>query len=106
MTYEEREQIFSKEVITIQEFAKLFSCSLSEASVKMNDIKRRVGDRCGIKGKIHVQDYIDCYKLNDLERYKKPEEEQQVKQICVADGLALKSVFFNREEQGLYDRNT
>ena len=92
MTYEDREKIFSKEVITLNEFAELFSCSLSEASIKMNDIKRRVGDRAGIKGKIHIQDYLDCYKLNDLERYKKPEDEKETK-VCGSGQLPRRIVF-------------
>ncbi len=92
MTYEEREKIFSKEVITLNEFAALFSCSLSEASIKMNDIKRRVGDRAGVRGKLHIQDYLDCYKLTGLERYQKTENNEE---ISVKHDEVRKSIFVN-----------
>lgn len=58
MTYEEREAIFAKEAITLQDFCQLYSLSKGAASVKMNDIKRQVGDRLGIQGRLHVEDYL------------------------------------------------
>lgn len=62
-----REEIFSKEFITTGELAELLGLDKCTASTVLNNIKR-VTDRLGIKGKIHVQDYIDYYHLPQ-ERY-------------------------------------
>lgn len=56
MTYAEREAIFSKEYISTKELAALFGMNISTASTFLQTIKRRVGDRLGIRGKIHIQD--------------------------------------------------
>ena len=75
MTYERREEIFSKEVITLTEMEELLCLSKSAASLKMKEIKRKVGDRLGIIGRIHIQDYIDWLELEKdahLDRYRKP----------------------------------
>lgn len=63
MTYEQRERIFSKEYISIDEFVELTGVAKSVASVMMSNIRRKY-NRLGIKGKIHVQDYFDYYNLN------------------------------------------
>lgn len=80
MTYQEREEIFSKEAISLNDMANLMGVSASAASQKMSEIKRVVGDRLGIKGKLHVQDYLDYFKIKgeDLERYKKPIEDEDI----------------------------
>ena len=74
MTFAEREAIFAKEALTNQDLMKLFDCSKSTASQKAHEIKRRVGDRLGIQGRVHVQDYFDYMNIKSeaLERYKKP----------------------------------
>lgn len=71
MTYEEREAIFAKEAITLQDFCQLYSLSKGAASVKMNDIKRQVGDRLGIQGRLHIEDYLAWVNLHSAtpERY-------------------------------------
>ena len=72
MTYTEREQIFSKDYITTQELQALLGYSnISGASAKMSEIKRVVGDRLGVKGKIHVEDYLAYFKIK-TDRYLKP----------------------------------
>lgn len=58
MTYEEREAIFAKEVLDLDDVMKLFDISRNEASRLMNAIRLKVGDRLGIKGKLHVEDYL------------------------------------------------
>lgn len=63
MTYEQRERIFSKEYIYIDEFMELTGVTKGAASVMMSNIRRKY-NRLGIKGKIHVQDYFDYYDLN------------------------------------------
>lgn len=64
MTYAKREEIFSKEYITTRELADLLGVDISTASTKLKAIKLKTGDRLGIKGKIHVQDYLDYYGLD------------------------------------------
>ena len=72
MTYTEREQIFSKDFITTQELKVLLGYSnISGASAKMSEIKRVVGDRLKIKGKIHIEDYLEFFNIKS-DRYSKP----------------------------------
>ena len=73
MTYEEREAIFSKEALDRNDIMILFGVSANEASKIITTIKRKTGDRLGIKGRLHVQDYLDHFHLNH-ERYVKAEE--------------------------------
>ena len=69
MTYEQREKIFSKDYITTQELQELLGFStLSSASEKMSQIRRVVGDRLGVKGKIHTEDYFEFFGIN-TDRY-------------------------------------
>lgn len=71
MTYAEREKIFSKEVLTTAEIAQLLDMTLPQASTIVTSIKRK-SDRLKMRGKVHVQDYLDYFKIADLTRYKKP----------------------------------
>lgn len=57
MTYSERESILSKEAISIDDFCKLYDVSRSTACEKILEIKSVVGDRLGIRGKLHIEDY-------------------------------------------------
>ena len=62
MTIQEREEIFSKEILTVDDITKLFECGLTTAYKIIREIKAKF-DRLKISGIIHVQDYIDYYKL-------------------------------------------
>lgn len=73
MTYEDRERIFSKEIITYLELAELLQVDPSTASTILNSIKKK-SDRLHIRGKIHVQDYLDYFGIKSLERYKKVDD--------------------------------
>lgn len=80
MDYKRREEIFSKEAITLEEFAELMAVSLGTASIKMKEIKRRVGDRLGVQGRIHVADYLAYMELpGESPRYSRPVDETQDK---------------------------
>ena len=73
MTYERRESILSKEVITTEEFAELFGISYKEASTQVNAIKRRIECNGGLPristcGKLHIQDYLDVFRI-PVDRY-------------------------------------
>lgn len=70
MTYARREEIFSKDYITTKELQELLGyANLPSASQKMGEIKRKVGDRLGVKGKIHTEDYFEFYGIK-TDRYK------------------------------------
>lgn len=71
MTYARREEILSKDVITTDELQELLALSnLPQASSKMSEIKRKVGDRLGVKGKIHIEDYLEYFNIK-TDRYVK-----------------------------------
>lgn len=69
MTYAQREEIFSKEYLTIADLQSLLGLSYQDAARTVRNIKRRT-DRLGIRGKIHVQDYFDYYQIS-TDRYTK-----------------------------------
>lgn len=64
MTYQRREEILSKESIHYTELAELFGVEESTACSKMKEIKRVVGDRLHISGRLHIQDYLDWVAKN------------------------------------------
>mgnify|MGYP007037141780 CR=1 FL=1 len=71
MTYARREEIFSKDFITTKELKELLRIkNISSASRKVMEIKRVVGDRLGIKGRIHTEDYFEFFNIK-TDRYKK-----------------------------------
>lgn len=55
MTYAMREEIFSKEYLSIEDVQELLGMSYDDAARTIRNIKRRT-DRLGIRGKLHVQD--------------------------------------------------
>lgn len=81
MTYAVREAIFSKDYITIQEMQALLGLAYNDAAKKIRDIKKALkmdpkyngqGVRLDIQGKLHVQDYLDYFKITDHTRYTCP----------------------------------
>lgn len=71
MSFQRREEIFSKDYITTQELQELLGfANLPSASQKMSEIKRVTGDRLGIKGRIHTEDYFLYFGIN-TDRYSK-----------------------------------
>lgn len=67
MTYEQRGEIFAKDYLSIEDVMCLLGLSYNDAAKIIRNI-RRTHDRLHKQGKIHVQDYIDYYKL-DVARY-------------------------------------
>ena len=69
MTFEEREQIFSKEVLSIEDMQRITGMDYNGASAVIRAAKRRleIGKkrelRLDINGKIHMQDYLDAFDL-------------------------------------------
>lgn len=79
MTYAKREEIFSKEYLSIADLQELLGLKYQGAAELMRDIKRGLefrgqGVRLDIQGKLHVQDYLDYFNITNVERYKKIEE--------------------------------
>jgi hypothetical protein len=79
MTYARREEIFSKEYLTIADLQELLGLEYQGAAKMVRDIKRGLefrgqGVRLNIQGKIHIQDYLDYFNITNVERYKKPIE--------------------------------
>jgi hypothetical protein len=69
MTNAEREQIFSKDVLTTADVQKLFECSRRVAGDIIRNIKLRsnrleIDGGTKYAGKVHVQDYLDVYHLD------------------------------------------
>lgn len=70
MTYSEREEIFAKEVLTIKDLmAVLDIANYQTAAQLMRQIKRTTGDRYPVQGKLHVQDYLEYFKIDGGDRY-------------------------------------
>lgn len=64
MTYARREEIFSKDIITIPELQELLDTNYQDAAKIMRDIKRRY-DRYPHQGKLHVEDYKAYFEISD-----------------------------------------
>lgn len=73
MTYEEREAVFAKEVLTIDDVASLYACSKSYAAQLIREWKRRAGDRLNTDGRIHYEDYKAALNLPNSDRYRAKE---------------------------------
>ena len=75
MTYEEREAIFSKEALNNEDIQKLFGVCRTEATNIMMRIKRKTGDRLGVKGRLHIEDYLKHFGI-EAERYAKKRSDE------------------------------
>lgn len=63
MTIKERNEMFAKDVLTIEDLQKLLGMSYGDAANTIRGIKLK-SDRLKIRGKIHVQDYLDAFGLD------------------------------------------
>lgn len=70
MTFERRNEIFSKEALSIDDVKELMGVSYDTAQKLIQTIRRH-SDRLNIQGKVHIQDYIDYFHLPP-ERYYQP----------------------------------
>ena len=64
MTVQERQEIFAKEYLSINDIQKLFDFNYPQASQFILDIKTKFKIdnqplRLKVQGKIHIQDYLD-----------------------------------------------
>ena len=71
MTMTERQEIFAKEYLSIDDLVKLYDLTASHASEMLNDMKRKltIGKgqelRLNVRGRIHVQDYLDYFGIKE-----------------------------------------
>ena len=72
-TYTQREQIFAKEYLDVNDFMRLFGISLPSAYKLIREVKRN-SDRLKIQGRVHIQDYFEYYDIPDTSRYVQPKE--------------------------------
>ncbi len=68
MSYIEREEIFSKDYLSIKDIQVLLGLSYQMAAKKLREMKRKY-DRLNIEGKIHTEDYFDYFGIVDKQRY-------------------------------------
>ena len=69
MTYERREEIFSKDALTSSEVAELLAVSRATANIIINNIRLKYGDRLGMSGRVLVEDYKRYFGAPERERY-------------------------------------
>ena len=72
-TYAQREQIFAKEYLDVNDFMCLFGIGLPSAYKLMREIKRKT-DRLKISGRVHIQDYFEYFDILETSRYVQPKE--------------------------------
>ena len=72
-TYTQREQIFAKEYLDVNDFMRLFGISLPSAYKLIREVKRN-SDRLKIQGRVHIQDYFEHFDIPDTSRYVQPKE--------------------------------
>ena len=74
MTVAERQNIFAKEYLSVDDICKLYDLLPSHASAFMNEIRKKltIGKgqelRLTTKGRLHIQDYLDWVGVK-AERY-------------------------------------
>lgn len=66
-TYTQREQIFAKEYLDVNDFMRLFGISLPSAYKLIREVKRN-SDRLKIQGRVHIQDYFEYFDIPDTSR--------------------------------------
>lgn len=72
MTYARREEIFSKDYLTISDLQELLGLTYQTSAKLIREIKFKF-DRLGVQGKIHTEDYLLYFKITNFERYFKKE---------------------------------
>ena len=68
MTYARREEIFSKDTMSIEEFRELMNLTYQVAARVIRNIKR-TSNRPQMRGVLLVEDFFDYYKITDKQRY-------------------------------------
>lgn len=101
MTYQEREEIFSKEALHISDFQKLFGLKYNTATKLLQGIKvkREIQGRplrLNIQGYIHTLDYLEEIGIDQeqiQERYVKKKKHDVYDEIASADEAFQKKIY-------------
>lgn len=101
MNYQEREEIFSKEVLHINDVSKLMDCSYSEACNLIKTWKRKLQFkdkklRLEVSGRIHIHDYFDVMGINPDhpgDRYFKKKEFSVYDELAACDSETRKKIY-------------
>lgn len=86
MTMQERQDMFAKEYLSIADFCKLYDMLPSHASKMMCDIRTKLTIgmkkelRLNMKGRLHVQDYLDWLGVTE-DRYSMSRKETEITEI-------------------------
>jgi hypothetical protein len=93
MTYSRREEIFSKDYLTISDIQELLGMTYQCAAELIRTVKRALtfspkyngqGVRLDIQGKLHVEDYMDYFRVKCVDRYFKHVEKEEKEEGGVA----------------------
>jgi hypothetical protein len=71
MTFEEREQLLSKDALSIKDLERLLGLTYQSSAKLIRQIKFKF-DRLKIEGHIHTEDYFEYFNITDKQRYVKP----------------------------------
>jgi hypothetical protein len=82
MTYARREEIFSKETMSIKEVGEVMNLSYQMAARLVRNIKR-TSNRPQIQGVLLIEDFFDYYGITDKQRYVKPMDEVKMEIVSV-----------------------
>ncbi len=74
MTYAEREQILSKDALSIKDIEMLLGLTYQSSAKLIRQIKFTY-DRLKIEGHLHIEDYFEYFKITDKARYLKGENQ-------------------------------
>ena len=75
-----REEIFSKDYLTIKDIEVLLGTTYQVAARLIRQIKFKT-DRLGLQGKIHIEDYFEYYHITDRQGYFKRKEKDSDNEI-------------------------
>lgn len=75
-----REEIFSKDYLTIKDIEVLLGTTYQVAARLIRQIKFKT-DRLGLQGKIHIEDYFEYYHITDRQGYFKQKEKTRDDEI-------------------------
>jgi hypothetical protein len=87
MDYKRREEIFSKEALSIKDVSELFGCSTSTACRMIKNWRRKLiyqdkDLRIEVSGKIHILDYMDVMGIEQIDnRDRYPNTKKPVLQL-------------------------
>ena len=68
MTFKEREEIISKDALSIKDIESLLGLGYQSSAKLIRQIKLRQ-DRLRIEGYIHIEDYFEYFGITDKTRY-------------------------------------